>query len=93
MQRRGGGEIPSWGRSRPDGSVDTAVRCECMCAVCGGVGVRVGGMGQGLPGSCQGAGPSSPGWATCLPRCLLPSSLSASSGCGARSWAPWASGV
>lgn len=41
-------------------------------------------MGEGRPGSCQGAGPSSSGWATCLPSCPLPSCLSASSGCGGK---------
>lgn len=35
-------------------------------------------------GAAKGAGPSSSGWATCLPSCPLPSCLSASSGCGGK---------
>ena len=70
--------------------------CVCVwyvCVCCVWWGLCEGHLIKGLPGSYERAGPSSPGWATCLPSCPLPSSLGAFSVSGARSGAPCASGV
>ena len=57
--------------------------CVCVCVCVCSVGGRSCESHKSEPmGSFQGAGPSSPGWATCLPSCLLPSSLSVGQGQG-----------
>lgn len=62
--------------------------CVYMCSVGGVGGGMCEGHKSGPEGRFQGAGPSSPGWATCLPSYLLPSSPGAFSGYGARAGAP-----